>query len=296
MEGRLNKSRVDYVALSLMALAVAIWGFGWVIMKAVVPFIGPFDLVVLRYALGFLTLLVIVLATKRPLAFPPFWFTVGIAAFQTTAYQCLVQMALIAGGTGRVVMVAYTMPFWVALFAWIMLADRPAARHWVGFAFAALGLFAVVSPWQGLGGVGSTLLALAGGIAWALGTVFSKMMFQRHQPDVLSLTMWLLLLGALMALPFTWLMPQPAIVWTPDLVLGIAYLGVFASAAAWALWMFVVQRVAPTVAAMSGLGVPVTAIVLAWALLNERPTTIEWVGIVLILVGLVVVTLAPGRR
>lgn len=292
----LNKSRVDHVALSLMALPVAIWGSGWVIMKALVPFIGPFDLVVLRYALGFLTLLAIVLVTKRSLAFPPFWLTMGIAAFQTTAYQCLVQMALIAGGTGRVVMVAYTMPFWVALFAWMMLGDRPTPRHWVGFSLAAVGLFTVVSPWQGLGGIGSTLLALAGGVAWALGTVFSKMMFQRYRPDILSLTMWLLLLGTVMAMPFAWLMPQPTIVWTLDTVLGIIYLGVFASAAAWALWMLLVRRVAPTVAAMSSLGVPVTAVIMAWALLGERPTGIELVGIVLMLAGLVVVTLVPGRR
>src|SRR5690606_41956146 len=106
-------------------------------MKALVPYIGPFDLVALRYALGFLTLLAIVLVLKRPLCFPPFWFTIGIAVFQTTAYQCLVQMALVAGGTGRVVMVAYTMPFWVALFAWAVIGDRPTRRHWIGFIPAA---------------------------------------------------------------------------------------------------------------------------------------------------------------
>lgn len=292
----MSRSQVDHVALLLMALTIAIWGSGWVIMKGLVPYIGPFDLVVLRYALGFLTLLAIVLVMRRSLAFPPFWLTIGVAAFQTTAYQCLVQMALIAGGTGRVVMVAYTMPFWVALFAWLLLGDRPTRRHWVGFALSAVGLLAVISPWQGLGGIGSTLLALAGGACWALGMVFSKMMFQRHRPDVLGLTMWLMLLGTLMTLPFAGLMPQPSVVWNLETVLGIVYLGVLASAAAWALWMLVVRRVAPTVAAMSGLGVPVLAIVLAWILLNEQPTNIELVGMVLMLAGLVVVTLAPIRR
>ena len=279
-----------------MAVTVAIWGSGWVIMKLLVPFIGPFDLVVSRYALGFLTLLAIVLFTKRPLGFPPFWLTIGIAAFQTTAYQCLVQMALITGGTGRVVMVAYTMPFWVALFAWMLLDDRPTKRHWIGFVLAAAGLLAVVSPWQGLGGIGSTLLALAGGISWALGTVFSKMMFQRSRPDILSLTMWLMLLGTLMALPFAWLMPQPPVIWAAETVLGIVYLGVMASAAAWALWMLVVRRVSPTLASMSGLGVPVLALALAWMILGERPTGIEQIGMALMLAGLVVVTLAPTQR
>lgn len=292
----MDKAQADRAALLWMALAVVIWGSGWVMMKALAASIGPFDLVAMRYAIGFVTLLILVLVMRRPLRFPPFWLTIGIAVFQTTAYQCLVQMALVAGGTGRVVMVAYTMPFWVALFAWAIVGDRPSRQHWIGFVPAALGLAAVIQPWQGLGGVGPSLLALAGGMSWALGTLFSKMLFQRSRPDVLSLTMWQLLLGTLLALPFTWLLPQPAIVWNGGMVLGLLYLGVLSSAAAWALWLMVVSRIHPTVAGMAGLGVPVVAVVGAWAALGERPEPLEQVGMALMMLGLAVVTWSPSKR
>lgn len=289
----MKTAQSDRAALMWMAVTVLIWGSGWVMMKALAQRIGPFDLVALRYAVGFVTLLVIILVLRRPLKFPPFWFTIGIAVFQTTAYQCLVQMALVAGGTGRVVMVAYTMPFWVALFAWAVVGDRPTRRHWIGFVPAALGLTAVIQPWQGLGGIGPSLLALAGGMSWALGTLFSKMMFQRSRPDVLSLTMWQLLLGTLLALPFGWVMPQPTIVWDGGAVLGILYLGVMSSAAAWGLWLMVVSRIHPTVAGMAGLGVPVVAVIGAWIALGERPEPIEQVGMLLMMVGLIIVSWSP---
>lgn len=292
----MDKAQSDRVALMWMAVTVLIWGSGWVMMKGLVPYIGPFDLVALRYAVGFLTLLVLVLVLRRPLRFPPFWLTMGIAVFQTTAYQCLVQMALVAGGTGRVVMVAYTMPFWVALFAWVLVGDRPSRRHWIGFIPAALGLAAVIQPWQGLGGLGPSLLALGGGMSWALGTLFGKMLFERSRPDVLSLTMWQMLLGTLLALPFGWLLPQPAIVWSGTMMLGVLYLGVLSSAAAWGLWLMVVSRIHPTVAGMAGLGVPVVAVAGAWIALGERPQPIEQVGMLLMMVGLVVVSWTPARR
>ena len=292
----MEEAQSDRAALLWMALTVVIWGSGWVMMKALVPYIGPFDLVALRYAVGFITLLVLVLALRRPLGFPPFWLTIGIAVFQTTAYQCLVQMALVAGGTGRVVMVAYTMPFWVALFAWALMGDRPSRQHWLGFIPAALGLAAVIQPWQGLGGIGPSLLALAGGMSWALGTLFGKKLFQRSRPDVLSLTMWQMLLGTLMALPFGWLMPQPSIIWEGSMILGVLYLGVMSSAAAWGLWLMVVSRIHPTVAGMAGLGVPVVAVVGAWIALGERPEPIEQLGMILMMVGLAIVSWTPARR
>jgi len=287
----------DRGALVLMALIVLIWGAGWVIMKFLSPYVGAFDVVVIRYAIGFVSLLVIQLAWGRRFRLPPILLTLAIAVFQTTAFQCLVQFALIAGGAGGVVMMAYTLPFWVALFAWLFMGDRPTRNHGVGFVLAAVGLLAVIRPWELHGALVSMLLALAGGASWGLGTVFSKMLFIRHpNADVLNLTTWQMLLGTLMAWPFTRLVPQPDIAWNAGVVFGLVYLGVMSSAVAWILWLAVVRRVNATVAGMSGLGVPVLTVLLAWALLGERPTLLELSGITLMMAGLVVVNLAGIRK
>lgn len=286
----------DRGAMLLMGLTVTLWGFSWIIMKHLSSFIGPFDLVMVRYAIAFLVLFVALVVTRQSLKFPPFWLTVGIAVFQTTAFQCLCQLALVSGGAGHVVMLAYTMPFWVVLFAWILLGDRPTRRHLWAFGLAALGLVAIIAPWEGLGSMTGSLLALAGGACWGIGTVLAKMMFQRHTPNVLNLTAWQMLLGAILTWPITLAFPQQDIVWEPVLFWGVAYMAIIASGLGWWLWLSVVRRVSATVAGMSSLGVPVLTVILAWLLLSERPTVLELIGVAFIMAGLVAVNLPGPRR
>ncbi len=295
LEQMLKSKQADHGALMLMALTVTLWGFSWIVMKHLAVFIGPFDLVMMRYGVAFIVLLVVLLATRQSLKFPPIALTLGIAVFQTTAFQCLCQLALVTGGAGHVAMLAYTMPFWVVLFAWMLLGDRPTHRHMAGFVCAGVGLVAIIAPWQGMGSLTGSLLALGGGASWGLGTVLSKMMFQRHAPNVLGLTMWQMALGALLTFPVTLLFPQQAIVWVPDLFWGLAYMAIIASALGWWLWMSVVRRVSATLAGMSSLGVPVLTVLLAWLILAEQPTLLELTGVVFIMAGLVIVNLEGSR-
>jgi drug/metabolite transporter (DMT)-like permease len=291
----LKSSQADRGALILMAITVTLWGFSWIVMKHLAALIGPFDLVMLRYGVAFVIVFIMSLASRQPLTFTPFWLTLGIAVFQTTAFQCLSQLALLQGGAGHVVMLAYTMPFWVVLFAWVFMGERPGRQQMVAIALAAVGLVAVIAPWRGLGSVTGSLLALAGGMGWGVGTLLAKRLFQLHAPNVLSVTAWQMLLGAMLTWPFTLLFPQPEVVWTAEVIWGIAYMAILASALGWWLWLSVVRRVSATVAGMSSLGVPVLTVILAWALLGERPTLLEIVGIIFIMAGLVVVTTASGQ-
>lgn len=290
----MESQQSDRGALVLMSVTVLIWSMSWIVMKSLSHLIGPFDLVAARYGIGFVTLFIILIVTRQSLRFPPFWLTIGVALFQTTVFQCLSQFALIAGGAGHVVMLAYTMPFWAVLFAWALLGDRPTRRHVIAFILAGLGLVAVLAPWNGMGTLLSSITALAGGMCWGLGMVLAKMMFQRHKVNVLNVTAWQMFLGALFTLPLALWWPQAPVQWGTELILGLLYMGVMASAVGWGLWLFVVRRVSATVAGMSSLGVPVLAVLLAWLLLGERPGAPELAGIVLIMAGLVVVSWTPS--
>jgi len=279
-----------------MALTILNWGFTWIVLKTLAAYMGPFDLVAWRYALGSGLLFAIMVASGKSLEPPPWGLTLAIGLSQTAAFSCLSQFALITGAAGQVAMLSYTMPFWVVLFAWLILRQPPTAWHLAGGALAAVGLIAIMAPWRGSTGLISSALAVMSGAAWALGTVFSKMMFQRHAPKVLNLTAWQMLLGTAFTLPFAVLQNQTAPDWRPELILGLIYLSIISTAAGWLLWLQVVRRVSATLASMSSLGVPVMALVLAWLLLGERPDALETGGIILILAGLVVVNLGSLRR
>ena len=93
-------------------------------------------------------------------------------------------------------------------------------------------------------------------------------------------------------------MPQIPAQWGWQLSLGMIYIVFIATAAGWLLWLQVVRRVPASIAGLSSLGVPVVAMLLAWALLSERPGGAELAGMALILAGIWVVSRAapPGRQ
>jgi drug/metabolite transporter (DMT)-like permease len=277
-------------ALLALGATVLIWAYSWIVMKQVLRYVGPFDFSAMRYTLGAVVLFVALLAMRQSLRPPPLLLTAMIGLCQTTAFQGLGQMALERGAAGHVALLAYAMPFWAVLLAWVLLAERPGRWHWVGMALAALGLVCVIEPWKGLGSTASTFLALGAGVAWAMGTVLSKRMFQRHATPPLVLTAWQMLIGAIALGLIAMVVPQRVIDWTPELIGGLAYSVLLASSLAWGLWLIVVQRLPMAISSLSSLAVPVVSVGLAWAILHEQPTSSEAVGIVLILLGLVAVS------
>ena len=282
-------------AVLAMLVTIVLWAYSWIVMKQVLAWAGPFDFAALRYLLGAAVLFAALLLSRRSLRPPPLGPTILIGLCQTAAFQGLEQWALLDGGAGHVALLAYTMPFWAVLLAWLLLRDKPTPRHWLGLALAAIGLLCIIEPWRPMGSVMSTLLAILGGLAWAAGTVLSKRLFQRHAPDVLSLTAWQMLAGGVALGLFALVMPQRPLVWNWAFVGGLAYSAVLASAAAWWLWSIVLQRLPTTVASVSSLGVPVLSVLLAWWLLHEQPSSLEATGIAFVLLGLLAVS-GLGRK
>ena len=161
---------------------------------------------------------------------------------------------------------------------------------------AAIGLLFVLEPWHGIGGARSALLAIGGGLCWALGTVLTKRLFQRGGVDALSLTTWQMGFGALALCVLALVTHERPIQWSAPLWTALVYNAVLASGAAWLLWSWAVERLPANVIGLSSLAVPIVGITLAWLFLGEQPSAMESVGIVLIASALVVVNLRRRTR
>ena len=281
--------------LALLA-TIGLWAYSWIVMKQVLAHAGPFDFAALRYLIGAAVLFAALLLSRQSLRPPPLLPMILIGLCQTAAFQGLEQWALVSGGAGHVALLAYTMPFWAVLLAWLLLGDKPTGRHWLGLALAAMGLLCIIEPWHSLGSPLSTALAVIGGIAWAAGTVLSKRMFRRHSPSVLNLTAWQMLVGGIALGIVALAVPQRSIEWNWAFIAGLAYAAVLASSLAWWLWSIVLQRLSTTVASVSSLGVPIVTVLLGWVILHERPSTMELIGIVFVLLGLIAVSGISLRR
>jgi drug/metabolite transporter (DMT)-like permease len=278
-------------ALVALALLTLVWSYNWIVMKQALQFSGPFTFSALRYVFGTLVLFAVLLLRGESMRPPPLLPTALIGIAQTLGFQLLVQSALVIGGAGKTALLAYTMPFWVVLLGWFASGQRPDARLAAGLCVAACGLALVLEPWQGLGDAGSSMLALAGGLAWAIGVVASKRLFERGGVGALSLTAWQMLIGTLGVVAVALVVPERAIEWNPWFIGALVYNALLASGLAWLLWSYVVARLPANVAGLSSLVIPIAGIAFAWVLLGERPSLVEGAGIVLIGVALALVNL-----
>jgi drug/metabolite transporter (DMT)-like permease len=279
----IDARRQALIALALMSL---IWSLNWIVMKRAMLYIGPFDFSALRTTFGTALLFALLWWRGESLAPPPLRDAIAIGVAQTGAFQLLVQLSLVDGGAGKMALLAYTMPFWVIAFAWMLLGERPGPRHWTCLGLAAAGLVLVIEPWREIGSLHSCLLALAGGGCWGLATVLTKRLFQRAAITPLRLTAWQALFGTIVVVIGASLIRERDIDWSGELVGALVYNSVFAAAVAWALWLFVIERLPAGIAGVASLATPLLGVLLAWGLLGEVPDRDETIGIGLIAMAL----------
>ncbi len=288
-----RSARPAALALALLSL---IWGYNWVVMKQVVPLASPLDFSAIRTLLGAASLFVAMLVLRRPLGLPAGLPVVVLGLLQTAAFTLLIQWALVAGGAGKTAVLVYTMPFWLAPLAAWLLGERIGRAQWIATSVAAGGLLLILEPWAMKGSPLSNLLATGGGLCWALATIVAKRLRQRHTVDLLALTAWQMLFGALALCAVALLTPSHPINATPFFYGALIFNALCATALAWLLWLYVLQHLPAAVAGLSALGIPAIGVLAGWIQLDERPSPAELTGMLLIGAALVQISIAGLRR
>ena len=271
-----------------------VWGYNWIVLKRAMHEAGPFEFLAWRFAIASACLFGALAALGRPLRLTHAPQVLLIGLLQTTATFALVTWALVAGAAGKSAVLNYTMPFWVVLFAWPVLGERPPPAQWVAIALAFAGLVLLVHPGAHAGL--PALLALASGVAWALGVVATKRLQTRERIDTLSLSAWQTLLGGAGLVALALAFPSRPMSWSPQLVFAVLYNGVLVGAVCWFLWFWALQHLDAGLASLGILSVPVLGVLFGVVLLGERPSPIEWWGIAAVVAALCVIALGALRR
>ncbi len=281
--------------LALLALTL-IWSSNWIVMKLAMADSGPFNFSALRYAGGTVVLFLLLRLRRERLAPPPLGPTLLIGLTQTTGFTALAQWALVHGGAGKTALLAYTMPFWTVLLAWFWLHERLRPLQLASLGLAAIGLLFILQPWSAQVNLTSALMAIGGGMSWAASTVAAKRLFAQQGAALspLRLTAWQMLFGTVFLVLLAGLIPERAVTWTPAFIAALAFNVVLASGLAWTLWLLVVQRLPAGVAGLSSLSIPVMGVLLAWALLGERPHAAEGAGMVIVALALLLLLRASA--
>lgn len=276
---------------------VVIWGYSWVVMKIALRHSHPFDFSALR--VGFAAALLFVLAWLRGrgglggLALPRYRMAVLLGLVQVALFVALSQLALLHAGPGKTAVLVFTMPFWMILFAHVLLHERIRGSQWLAVALALAGLTLIVAPWE-LSSLAGSLLAVAAGAAWGLGAVLSKK-WPIAAVDPLLFTAWQLLVGFAALSVLALAHSHEPVRWNLEFVAALVFCAAVATAVGWWLWTYVLARTPAGIAGLNSLGIPVIAVLSSAVQLGERPPPLELAGMVAIGAALGVLALQGLR-
>ena len=285
-------SKGPIIAFGLLAI---MWGYNWVIMKIAMQYCSPMYFALFRVGGGAVVLLSVVVAVRGPLKlrYPGRVLLLGL--LQTTSYIGLISWAVAHGEASKSAIFAYTMPFWVILLSWPFLGERVKGLQWLAVILAFSGLILIVKPWVIGGGLKDNILGVAAGLAWGASVIVFKKIPTKGMKELLSITGWQMVFGLPLLILAAFALPEPAIQWNGVLVLAIAYNIVGATAIAWVLWYYLLQRLPANVSSFSVLIVPVVGVVAAWIQLGEQPGPISGTGMILMVIALAVTAILGNR-
>lgn len=284
--------------LALFILTVT-WGYTWVLAKQALVYAPPFAFVAERCVGGALALLLALKLMGRPIRLEAPGPTLAIGLMQVTGFMALQTWALVEGGPGKTAVLVFTMPIWTLLIGWPILGERIRGKQWLAAVSTLTGLLLIIEPWNMHSSLFSNFLAVMAALCWAIGTVLVKRLRSRQQVDLLSLTTWQMLLGAIPLVLLALIIPERPTDWSVPYIGILTFISVISTAMCWWLWITILDRVPAWEASLSVLGIPVVAIVSSRMILGEEFKMSEVAGIFFIGGGLALLSLigwAASRR
>lgn len=287
------------------AVVTLIWGSTWIVIKDQLGVVPPSWSVTYRFLLAGIVMLAVAAVRREPLRLGRegqlFAALFGTAQFALNFNFVYRAELFITSGLVAVVFALLFLPN--ALLSRLFLGQKMTGRFLAGSAIAVVGI-ALLFVQEARGDEGSRAATLTG-IAFTLAGVFSasiaNVMQATERARALPMATMLgfgMLWGAGIDALFAWVTAGPPVVeWRAGYLLGIAYLGVLASAVAFSLYFRVIREIGPAKAAYSSVLIPVIAMGFSTLFEGYRWTPLSVAGSVVALAGMVVALSArkPSR-
>ncbi|HET9810134.1 MAG TPA: DMT family transporter [Sphingomicrobium sp.] len=271
-----------------------IWGSTWIVIRDQLGVVPPHWSVAYRFVLAAAAMAAIARFKHRPLLLDRQGMQaalfIGIAQFCINFNAVYLAERHVTSGIVATLFALLLIPN--SLLGWAFLGQRPARRFAIGSAIAVAGIAllcvkevraSAASAEDVAIGLGFTLLGLCS--ASAANVYQAREHVRRHH--LASLLAWSMAIGAAFDILLASAVSGPPVV-SPRFGywLGVAYLGVIASALCFSLYFPVVRRIGPGKAAYSSVLVPIIAMAFSTALEGYRWTGVAVVGAVLTLGGM----------
>lgn len=275
-------------------LAAILWGMTGTAQTFLDKGVSPIAVATIRSAIGG-GLLLIVAVLIRKISFRTWsWKWTILAAASIALFQGLffTSIRLTGVAIGTVVTIG-SAPMFSGVLEWLFWKTRPSKIWGIATIMTITGciLLFINSGDRAihLGGVG---LAVCAGLSFAVYTNMSKqLMAQQEALPAVAMTFSIcavLLLPFSISSGFSWLAEMQNL-WT------MIFMGVMCTSIAYLLFLSGLQKISSSSAVTLSLAEPLTAAILGVLLVGEHLSSTSWVGVAMLLGGIVVLTLT-GRK
>jgi drug/metabolite transporter (DMT)-like permease len=283
-----TSTRAGFSDAALAWYFVILWGSGFLATKTGIQYAAPFTFLSLRFIVGIIFLLPILLIVK------PRWPVSGTEWAHVIIAGLLMHAIHLSGShyaqylgmsAGIAAVILASQPLFTAMFAAGWLGERPSRRQWIGIAIGLAGVAMVVWHKIDIAAVtlGSLIAVATGVAALTIGTLYQR----RYCANVdLRSSAFAQFAASLVVLaPLSFAFEGAQIQWAWQLIVAVLFLVIFASILAVnALHTLMRRGEATRVSSMLYLP-PVVAIALEWLMFGVVPTLLSMVGVAVTCAG-----------
>ena len=272
-------------------VVVTAWATSLVSSKYLIGAIEPSELLFIRFILGYIALSVIErphLLKKEDLK-SEIIFIVG-AIVGNLLFYLLQTYALKYSSAGNVSIIGALAPLFTVILNRIFLKTRISMRFFSGFLFAIAGIVAVEASNIAIAATPiGEILAFLSAVCWAFYSLILMKVDSSYSN--IAITRKLFFYSALFMAPY-FMVTGIHVTWNtiaqPSFYLNVLYLALVCSALCYVLWNTALKELGNKTAMTYVYLQPMISLIAASALIQERITMGQCIGIALIIVGLVI--------
>ncbi|PEW09356.1 multidrug transporter [Priestia megaterium] len=288
-------SKIKFAASLYALMSISFWGISFVSTKAVLDKLDPYTLLVLRFCIGALFLLVLLVLKRYPLNIPlkyiPHLIVLGIlGVFVHQVIQATALLTINASAAGWIISFS---PVFTVILSVFFLHEKMTVLKASGMIVAIIGVLLVTTSnnqqsFQLSINVGYLLMILST-LNWAIYSVLLKRL--HIQLPSLVVTFYMCLIGFTLTTPF--LVRNKGWEMMPFLTnvewVHLLFLGVFVSGVAYWYWAKALEVLEASQVSVFLYLEPVATLVTAILLLQEKIIPVSILGGIIIIIGVILV-------
>lgn len=288
-------NRTRLTASFYATLSISFWGVSFVSTKAVLGKLDPYSLLVVRFGIGVIFLLLLLLLQRNRLLvsikYIPHLLILGVlGVFVHQVLQATALLTISASSAGWLISFS---PVFTFILSILFLHEKISFAKASGIIFAIIGVLLITTARNGESiqvtlNIGFLLMMLST-LNWAVYSILLKSLAIPYPP--LLVTFYMSLMGLLLTTPFLirnkgW---ESLSLLTQQEWAHLLFLGIFVSGIAYWYWAKALEVLEATRVSMFLYLEPITTLIAAVLLLHEKISIISIAGGIIIIIGVIIV-------